>query len=213
MIEEAFEEELEPMAGLPEALPEGEQLLWQGQPTWWAMAKRVFHIRAVMVYFALLAVWRLAEAASLAEGLAGASALLIPFALVMGLLVLMAKGIANTSLYTITSKRIVLRVGVALTKSINLPFAQIASADIKHHGDGTADIVLTLSGKNRPAYLLLWPHVRPFAIGSIQPQLRGLAQAEKPAQILARALTQFHGGTASPAQTDSGQVAGTPATA
>ncbi|MEO1362599.1 MAG: PH domain-containing protein, partial [Pseudomonadota bacterium] len=31
--------EIEPVAGLPEAPPEGEQILWQGRPDTWALAR------------------------------------------------------------------------------------------------------------------------------------------------------------------------------
>ncbi|MFM7692363.1 MAG: hypothetical protein ACKPAC_23350, partial [Alphaproteobacteria bacterium] len=45
---------LEPIPGLPEALPEGEVLLWQGAPAWTEIAQRVFLIRWVMAYFLFL---------------------------------------------------------------------------------------------------------------------------------------------------------------
>jgi hypothetical protein len=47
----------EPVRGLPENLPEGEHILWQGGPKWTALAVRALHVRAVAIYFALLAVW------------------------------------------------------------------------------------------------------------------------------------------------------------
>ena len=48
------EYEHEPVRGLPEYLPEGETLLWQGQPGWRSMALRVFHVRSIGLYFGLL---------------------------------------------------------------------------------------------------------------------------------------------------------------
>ena len=39
------EYEDEPVEGLPEHLPEGETMVWQGRPTAAAMGKRVFFIR------------------------------------------------------------------------------------------------------------------------------------------------------------------------
>ena len=49
---------VEPIRGLPEMPPAGEHILWQGAPSWWEMAKHVFHIRAARVYFLLLIGWR-----------------------------------------------------------------------------------------------------------------------------------------------------------
>ncbi|MEM1103487.1 MAG: hypothetical protein AAGH48_05230, partial [Pseudomonadota bacterium] len=48
----------EPIRGLPEALPEGERILWQGEPTWRQLAVNVFHIRALAIYFGVLMIWR-----------------------------------------------------------------------------------------------------------------------------------------------------------
>ena len=44
--------------GLPERLPEGETLLWQGRPSWRQLALRAFHVREIAIYFALLLAWR-----------------------------------------------------------------------------------------------------------------------------------------------------------
>ena len=38
--------------GLPERLPEGERLLWQGAPDWRRLALHVFHVRGLALYFA-----------------------------------------------------------------------------------------------------------------------------------------------------------------
>jgi hypothetical protein len=48
------EYEHEPVRGLPEYLPDDETLVWQGEPDWRVMARRVFHLRSVGIYFALL---------------------------------------------------------------------------------------------------------------------------------------------------------------
>ena len=52
----------EPIRGLPDRLPPGETLLWQGEPQFRSMALRVFHARKVAIYFALLALYRLVGA-------------------------------------------------------------------------------------------------------------------------------------------------------
>ena len=54
------EHEFEPERGLPEQLPAGEQLLWQGSPEWKRLAQRAFHVRKLVVYFAALIALRVA---------------------------------------------------------------------------------------------------------------------------------------------------------
>ena len=48
-----MEYEGEPIEGLPEVLPEGESLIWQGRPTVGAMLKRVFFVPQLALYFGL----------------------------------------------------------------------------------------------------------------------------------------------------------------
>src|SRR5512141_1293017 len=55
------EYEHEPVRGLPQELPDGERMLWQGSPRWQSLALHVFHARKVAMYFGLLAVWRVAS--------------------------------------------------------------------------------------------------------------------------------------------------------
>ena len=63
-----MEHDYEPVPGLPERLPEGETILWQGAPMAQSFARYAFHIRAVAAYFALLAVWHLADGWSVIRG-------------------------------------------------------------------------------------------------------------------------------------------------
>ena len=82
--------------------------------------------------------------------------------LCIGVLALMAWLNARASLYTLTNRRVVMRIGVAIPVSFNLPFKRLAEANLRLHADGTADIALTLSHPDRIAWLHLWPHARPF---------------------------------------------------
>jgi len=49
----------EPIRGLPEKLPEGEYILWQGAPKPAALAREALGLRWVAGYFALLTIWRI----------------------------------------------------------------------------------------------------------------------------------------------------------
>ncbi|MDO9489417.1 MAG: PH domain-containing protein, partial [Sphingomonadaceae bacterium] len=44
----------EPVRGLPGRLPQGEHILWQGSPDWRSLARTVFHVRAITLYFTAL---------------------------------------------------------------------------------------------------------------------------------------------------------------
>ena len=57
----------EPIPGLPERLPAGEEMLWQGRPDTAALAREAYGIRWIAGYFALIVLWR----ASIGYGAAG----------------------------------------------------------------------------------------------------------------------------------------------
>ncbi len=182
----------EPVPGLPQALPEGEVLIWQGAPNALSLAVHAFHIRFVALYFALATLWRSAAIASEGGGAAeiGPAVATSGFAGVMaiGVLALLAWAMARSTLYTITSRRIVLRYGVAIRKYVNLPFSRIGSANMKSRAGGGGDIALTTGGAGRVAYLHLWPHARPFRFANPSPMLRSVKNVENVAAILVDAM-------------------------
>ncbi len=181
-----------PMDGLPGRLPEGEEVLWQSGPSWRALARHAFHIRVVAVYFSLLVGWRvlgsMMSGHDLRYALVSAASCVLLGALGIALFCLFAWLIARTTTYTITQKRVVLTYGMALPKSLNLPFSAIESADMKLHPNGTGDIALRLPASKRLSYLLLWPHVRSGAQGRAQPVLRCIPTPKEASEILARAV-------------------------
>lgn len=184
--------EFEPVWGLPERLPGNERMLWQGSPSWRALAVDVFHLRAVALYFALLLAWRGASAAYDGAGAldtAVAVLTLLPLALLgLGLLAALAWLSARTSVYTVTDRRVVLRIGIVLAVSFNLPYARLQSAALRPLAGGHGDIALTLAAPDRIAYLQLWPHARPWRIARPEPTLRSVPEAERVAALLADAL-------------------------
>ncbi|MGQ3355994.1 MAG: photosynthetic complex putative assembly protein PuhB [Phreatobacter sp.] len=185
--------DFEPIPGLPAVPPQGERILWQGQPDGWALAVRAFHVRKVAVYFALLVAWR--GIAAHGEGLtvAAASRHMLWIALLgvacMGVLTLLAHAYARSTIYTITSRRVVIRSGVALPVTVNLPFSKIEAAALKLRADGSGDIPLRLAKGNRIAALVLWPNWRPGRFTRPEPMLRCIRGAEAVAGLLAAALS------------------------
>ena len=194
------EHEFEAVHGLPEALPAGERLIWQGAPDWKTLAVDALHLRKVAIYFGVLLIWRGASAS--ADGASPLDALwaaagLAPLALLgLGLLATIAWLTARASVYTLTDKRVVLRVGVVLSVTFNLPYTMIESAGLRLQRDGHGDITLALAGSDRIAWLHLWPHARPWQLRRTQPMLRALPQAERVAALLAEALARAAGESA-----------------
>jgi hypothetical protein len=173
-------------------LPAGERLLWQGRPAWWPLARQAFHVRGVAIYFALFMAWRFASV--LYDGGPATSAalaalwLLLPAAASIGCLLGLAAVYARTTRYSITTGRVLMQFGVALPMTLNVPFRVVGAAGLKVHRDGTGDIPLALTGKERAAYLLLWPHVRPWRARLAEPMLRAVPGAARVADTLAAAL-------------------------
>ncbi|QKD05287.1 photosynthetic complex putative assembly protein PuhB [Mesorhizobium loti] len=182
----------EPIPGLPEKLPKGETMLWQGSPEWRPLSFAAFHIRKVAVYFALLLAWDLTSAsragASLAAMLSHSAWLVGVAGGAIAILCLLAFLYARGTIYTLTTKRIVIRSGLALPVTLNLPLSLIETASVTKAGNGIGSIALTVVKPNRVAWLVLWPNTRPWNISNPQPMLRCLSDADVVAPMLAKAL-------------------------
>lgn len=185
--------DFEPVRGLPALLPKGETLLWQGHPAWRSLAVHAFHVRKVIVYFVLLAVWSVASAWADGNSLGTALSSVVwvaPMALAaVALLSALAWLSARTTVYSITSKRIVMRIGIALPITINVPFRAVESVGLKRHADGSGDIPAALPKGYRLAFLVLWPHARPWRIRNPQPMLRAVPDVERVARLLVDAIS------------------------
>lgn len=191
-VHHSDEYDYEPIPGLPALLPKGEKILWQGSPSWRGLARHGYHLTAIGVYFGLLVIWRIINAFNMGESLTqsvlGAMWLVTLGAVAVGVMSLLAWLSARSTLYTITTQRVVMRHGIALPMSLNIPFKVIENVAVKPYEDGTGEIALTLNREQRVGYLLTWPHVRPWHITRTQPSLRVLPAAKQVAQLLAQAL-------------------------
>ena len=189
------EYDFEPTPGLPQRLPPGEDMLWQGKPDPFILAKRVFRLHWVMTYFAILVLWRLLadihDGLGILGALSNASTLLVLGLCAVAFFGFLAWMMQRATIYTITTKRIVMRVGAVFEVAINLPFKGLVSADLKKYRDGSGDIILSIVGTGFVSYWMLWPHVRPWRYLNIQPVLRGLASPEPVADMLAEAIARY----------------------
>ncbi|MBB4284380.1 photosynthetic complex putative assembly protein PuhB [Roseospira goensis] len=184
---------VEPIPGLPERPPEGERVLWQGRPRWWSLSKRLFLVPVIGTYFGILAIWSGVSAAY--DGApAGAVAMAVVTPLLIGgvaagLLMLVALWIQRSTIYTITSERVIVRFGLAFQMTVNLPFRVIKEAQLRVFRDGTGNIPLVLMPGQSVSGLMLWPHVRPWQWVRPQPMLRAIPVPEAVARTLAGALS------------------------
>ncbi len=182
----------EPVRGLPENLPEGEVILWQGQPNWWALAQEALSLRWVAGYFVFLFAWRTVGGAateSWVQSATTASFFLVLGAIVCALLIVVAIIQAKATVYTITSRRVAMRIGAALTMTLNLPFRQLLNAELglRKSGNGSIALEMNPEGGMGFSYVLTWPHVRPWRLKDPQPSLRCIPDAKAVAGILAEA--------------------------
>jgi len=178
--------------GLPEPLPRGEDMLWQGRPDAWRLAVESLALKWVIGYFAVLAVWRVVSALpDHAAGVALASAVppivlgLAAAALLYGFSWLQAR----QAVYTVTTSRVILRTGAALQVTLQIPYSKMENIalDLRKPGTGTIAFETAKDGGARLSYLVLWPHVRPWHIREPQPAFRCIPQAQHVAEILAEA--------------------------
>jgi hypothetical protein len=180
----------ETQPGIPGPLPRDEKILWQGRPSTWALARDAFGLRWVMVYFAVIVVWR-ATVGGLDGGLAGVLAFGLPYVGLAAAAALVILGLAwasaRATVYTVTTARILMRIGAALPVTLNLPFRQIGAADLDLRRDGTGTIALTTLGPAQLSYLVLWPHLRPWHAKKTMPALRCIPDAAAVARLVSDA--------------------------
>lgn len=191
------EHELEPQYGLPERLPAGEHLLWQGSPDFRTVALHIFHVRKAALYFAVLlclrAAFAISDGGTWLDGLVSL-AWPLPLALTaLASLTALAWMTAKTAVYTLTDKRVVMRIGIVLTLTFNIPLRSIQSAALRISEGRSGDIAIPLAGPDHIAFLHLWPHVRPWRMARPEPMLRALADAPAVAAMLSQAWCAANG--------------------
>ena len=182
----------EPVRGLPEALPKGEHILWQGSPAPLRLVREAWKLDWILGYFALLVVWRVGASLGDGYGLTAAMAHAVPLVF----LALAAAGIlcgiawvqAKATVYTLTNRRVAMRIGAALTMTLNLPYVCITNANLALSKGGHGTIAFDLSADGSSiSYLMSWPHVRPWRFAPSQPALRAIPDAKRVAAIFTEA--------------------------
>lgn len=197
-VSATHEHEWEAAPGLPSNLPADEHIVWQGSPDWQQLAIHAFHVRKIAIYFAVMIGIQFVNL--LGEGQAGRD-LFVPIvvsgslaALSLGLLTVCAWFAGRSALYTMTNKRIVMRIGIVLTLTFNLPYRRIAAASLKPCQNGCADIALQLYAEDRIGWAHLWPHQKAWQVQHPQPTLRCVPNGHAVAELLMNLWRAHHVG-------------------
>lgn len=177
--------------GVSEALPPGERILWEGAPDPRALARHLFFIRPLSTYLGAMVLWWVAVNRTQVNTEQFWATLGIQLMLVGGVIGgawLMARAIANGTTYAITDRRIVMRFGVIFPLTINVPLHYVEGASARQFPDRTGQIAVQLSKKESIAWIVLFPHVRPWEFSRPQPLLRGLTDPVKVGEVLRAAV-------------------------
>jgi hypothetical protein len=192
--------------GIDAPLPPGERVRWEGKPALRSLARRAFHVRTIVLYFGLLAAARVAYGLATGQEMAAVSAsaasLMTLGLLAAALSYFLAWLSERTTVYAVTDRRLVLRVGMVVPATINIPFRLIEKVDTRRFPDGTADFAVTLAGSERIPYVQLWPHARPWRFTLPQPMLRSVPDADRVSALFGDALASHASMETEPALPD-----------
>ena len=184
--------DFEPIPGIPAPLPAEESLLWQGSPQWWPLAVSAYHVRKVAIYLALIVALQAlpaAHASGHAAGFTGFMLLIGLGAAALAILSLLAFLSARATVYSITTRRILIRYGVAVPMTLNVPLRLIDAIDLKRVSGSCGDLYFQLARSQRIGYLITWPNVRPGRFARPVPTFRSLDDLDGAVAALETALS------------------------
>jgi hypothetical protein len=173
-------------------LAPGELVVWQGRPTLNGIVRDIFHIKAAGLYVAALlaldAYQAWAKNIPVGKALYNTVPLVLGLALATAIFAALAYLTYRTTHYTVTSRRVIMKFGMALPVTLSLPYGQIVGAAVEVDGDHTGKIALLLKADNRLPYLKLYPFARAWRLTRPEPMLRGVPQVAMVASLLTRAI-------------------------
>jgi hypothetical protein len=130
-------------------------------------------------------------------------------AIVCALLLIVGVTQAKSTVYTITNRRVAMRIGAALTMTLNLPFRKIRNANLGVRKDGTGTIALEMT-REEGASPVLRDDLAPCAAvadEAPEPALRCIPDAAKVAKLFADAAETAVSQPVIEAVTDNGRTA------
>lgn len=177
--------------GVAEPLPPGERILWEGAPQARALARHLLFVRPLAAYLGVMMLWwMVANRAAVATG-AFWTTVVVQAAMsgfVIGGVLWLARAVADSTTYAITDRRIVIRLGIVFNLTVNVPLRYVQGAQLKAFPDGTGQVAVQLDPEEKLAWIVLFPHVRPWRFARPEPLLRGLTDAARAGEALRAAV-------------------------
>ena len=177
-------------------LPAGERVLWSGAPDRRSLARYFLRERWVLGFVGVSFTIGVADALSHADGaiprLIGVttlSALLTVIAMVS--IRLLAWRMAKSSKYVITDRRVFFNIGLVLRADANIPYSSVEGMDLLRRSDGSADLMISLTGVQEIPWLLLFPHMTWRGSRRGRPTFRALREPQPAADAVVGALRAY----------------------
>ncbi len=177
-------------------LPAGERVLWTGSPDQRSLARFFLRERWFLVFVAFSFSLGAAEALQHADGawprvigVATLSAIMALIAIVS--IRVLAWQLAKSTQYVITDKRVYFNVGIVMRADANIPYSSVETIDLRRRSDGSADLMITLTGEQEIPWLLLFPHMTWRGSRRGRPTFRALPQPNQAADAIVGALRVY----------------------
>ncbi|HYW50342.1 MAG TPA: photosynthetic complex putative assembly protein PuhB [Gemmatimonadaceae bacterium] len=177
-------------------LPAGERVLWSGAPDRRSLARYFLRERWVLGFVAASFAIGVADALRYGDGViprvvgvATLSAVLAAVAVVS--IRLFAWRLAKSSQYVITNRRVYFNIGIVLRADANIPYSSVEGVDLLRRSDGSADLMISLTGTQEIPWLLLFPHMTWRGSKRGRPTFRALHDSQQAADAVVGALRAY----------------------
>ena len=162
-------------------IPKDEEIIWHGRPDLRRFCLTAIGIKYILVYLIVITCsiiyTRYGD-----FNLITILQVLVPYLLscCLAIILLVIVGISQVlpTVYVITSKRVIIKSGLALIFMLNVPFDKIASIDKNNYSDGSGNISFKLISNKRVPFFASWPSVRPWYFSNPEPTFRCIADVD-----------------------------------
>lgn len=178
-------------------LPAGERVLWTGAPEQRALARYFLRERWVLGFVGLSCALGVGDAvqhggAGMLPRLIGVTTLCLLLATIaLASIRFFAWRLAKSSKYVITDKRVFFNIGIVLRADANIPYSSVDGVGLLRRGDGSGDLMVTLSGTEEIPWLLLFPHMTWRGSRRGRPTFRALKDPQGAADAVVGALRAY----------------------
>lgn len=178
-------------------LPAGERVLWSGAPDQRSIARYLLRERWVLAFVAVSMAIGVGDVMQHGGsdtvprliGVTTLSAILAAIAIVS--IRFFSWRIAKTSKYVITDKRVFFNIGIVLRADANIPYSSVDGVDLLRRADGSADLMVTLTGTQEIPWLLLFPHMTWRGSKRGRPTFRAIRNPQLAADAVVGALRAY----------------------